>query len=87
MNLLIWTQTSFALTLNMERVVTYSMLIQCSMYVSSNVVLLSYRHVGSTNKTNRSVFYICKQIFCLPPVQKAPVFCLSFRHFWEGVTR
>lgn len=28
--------------------------------------------------------YMCKQIFCLPLVQKAPVFCLPFRHFSEG---
>lgn len=48
--------------------------------VSSDVVLLVL-HIGFTYNTDRSVIYICKQIFCLPFVQKDPVFwneCLFF---------
>lgn len=44
----------------------------------SNFVFFHYSHSSSTYKTNSFAFYTCKQIFCLTPVQKAPIFCFSF---------
>lgn len=61
LNSLLWNQTSFHLLYSLaslSHVQVPVLVLVFRFVVLSNIVLLRYSHIGSTYKTNRSVFYI-----------------------------